>query len=254
MQTFHFFRPVFTQRLLQRLQQGHCVTLVGKDTEGASRLVQDIAQSQLEEVGILEVDLAVYQKRYADMVADLSQQMGLPTAADDFQMVIEVLQLHGSRSFLMINHVDRLWEPGTDVAFDEAFFQTLHSISLIPSMGLLLVSDKPLSSMVEQASWASWDTVKLPPIGYKRIKEELLRTSPHVQDWHSLAQPIFAHPKRYLLLEYVIAQLQQTTPAELAQAPQLMQSWLAAFAAQHGERLAGQPAPKKPWWKRMLGN
>lgn len=252
MQTFHYFRPVFTRRLLQRLQKGALINLIGQDKEGATRLIEDIAASELEEVGLVAVDLAACATDLHTLVQAFSEELRLPTPADDFPMIFEILQLHGGIVILLLNHGEVILDTQADPKILAGWSTIFSKLQLAPNLGLLWVSEQPMISFDKWPTQGQMELLKLPPMSYKRLKEELLREIPQLEDWQVVAQPIFGHPQRYQLLQFAIQHLQQKTPVQLADAEACIQEVLAQFAQDHGGPVPVQPPSAQPWWKRIF--
>ncbi|MCI4670315.1 MAG: hypothetical protein MRZ79_19415 [Bacteroidia bacterium] len=228
-----FFRPVFTERLLQRLMQGEVINLVGSDKHGASRILFDIQQRNEEaeeNILLLLSDMEAFQEDYQAFLKGISTALGLQEAAFDMGEWIEAVKLSGVRLFLFLNHFDKVLDK-----FPPSFFEDLNAFLLAPKMSLLVITEKPVEMNIMrldsfmQAGQFQPEVHKLPPIGYKRIKEELLRVQPQLDDWNDLASLIYSQEDVYGFMQFVRAKLESMEVGELLNLDQLGKSWLAEF-------------------------
>lgn len=231
-----FFRPVFTERLLQRLMAGEVINLVGSDHQGASRILYDIHQRNeegSENILLLVSDMQVFQEDYLGFLDGISKALGLTEAAHDMGEWIEAVKLSGVRLFLFLNHFDEVVDK-----FPPSFYQDLNGFMLAPKMSLLLITEKPiemnimrLDSFMEMGQFQP-EVVKLPPIGYKRIKEELRRVQPQLENWNEIASEVFAQKDIYGCLEFVSQKLGRLEPGEFDSIPNLLPGWMAEFTGE----------------------
>ncbi len=204
------FRPTYTRRIASRLIQGEVICLLGQDRHGATRLAKDIQE-------------IFPQARYLDaqglsskaIVSEISE-----SETDDWNSLIAGWKRAGVSNCLVINHVTAN-AFGEDEASARSVLQQLLSLS---QAGLLMLSDRPIP---EFEGMEGLSVEKLPPIGYKRMKEEILRYFPEEKDWNSVAAPIFSHPEPYPLLQHVLEQRGQHP--EYAEHPP--EQWVAQLVA-----------------------
>lgn len=241
-----FFRPVFTERLLQRLMAGGVINLVGADTQGASRILYDIQQRNEEgpeNILLLLSDMEVFREDYQGFLEGISKALGLNEPAHDIGEWIEAVKISGVRLFFFLNHFDRIIEK-----YPPSFFEDLNAFLLAPKMSLLVITENPIEmnimrmdSFMEVGQFQP-EVVKLPPIGYKRIKEELLRTQPQFEDWNEAATLIFSQKDVYGFLQFVCQKLETLEVGQLSQVSALLPTWLADF---NGESPAEDTMPGK---------
>jgi hypothetical protein len=100
-------RPIFTQTLIQRLQQGYSINLIAQDGQGRRRLVQDIQNTRLKEKVIL-IDMKPYKECYDLFIQAVSQRLEItgeqPT---DFGQLLARLN-DDDRIIMILHHFDEL--------------------------------------------------------------------------------------------------------------------------------------------------
>ena len=188
------FRPTFTRRLGERLAEGQVINLIGTDAQGASRLAMDLGQML---TGARYLD---WDRSRRD---EIFEHLGLEQAQDWHEATAELDRQSGP-AYLIFDHFDRaLQQP----QWDDDFWQPLAQVWYTPSLGMLLVTEQPLSEQAGPAGWPEAVEMVLPPLGFKRLKEEIKRHFPDYGPWHELATPIFSHPEPYPFLEHVLVQM-----------------------------------------------
>ncbi|MEO0897992.1 MAG: hypothetical protein AAFY71_16405 [Bacteroidota bacterium] len=201
----HFFRPVFTKRIMDRLLAGEVINLIGQDREGASRLLEDIQAASPEQVVILLADMNVYKEDYPAFLKALSDTLLLPETVVDFGEWVEALKLHGGQLILLLNHFDQVMD-----TYPKAFFADLNQFLLAPKLGMMVVTEKSLELDVKDIDaffnleQFQPEAVKLPPIGYKRILEEVNRKLPDLEEKTLLVNEAFAMQDKYGYLQFLL--------------------------------------------------
>lgn len=246
-----FFRPVFTERILSRLKAGAVLNLVGTDYEGATRLLQDIQAANPDGIVTLLVDMEVYKEDYKGFFKAISESLGLPEPVQDMGEWIEALKMHGGQLFLFLNHFDCILD---NEHYPPEFFTQLNDFFLAPRLSLICVSTHPLEmdikdmdSFSDQGQFQP-EIYKLPPIGYKRLREELVRLQPNLEDWNSIASPIFAHKDTYGLLEFVGKHLADMREEDLPGAKKQVELWIREY---DGELQPLSPDEEKSFWGKL---
>ncbi|MEL6133093.1 MAG: hypothetical protein AAFR59_06970 [Bacteroidota bacterium] len=232
MDTANYLRPVFTQRIVDRIRAGEVLNLVGEDVQGATRLLEDIRDEQPEGIAVILVDMEVYKESLEALLQALADVMGVGLKIERMAEWLEAVKLHGSQLFLLMNHFDAILD---NEAYPTSFFTELNEMLLIPNIGFICATKQPidikitdLDAFVNRGQFEP-EVLKLPPLGYKRMKEELLRFRPDIVDWNAWAGPIYAHPKRYEFLQFIGEKVYNLSVEDLAHAPQWMAKWRAEF-------------------------
>ncbi|MEL6697354.1 MAG: hypothetical protein AAFP89_13980 [Bacteroidota bacterium] len=228
----NYLRPVFTQRIVKRLKAGEILNLVGKDHQGASRLLEDIQNEQPEGVAVILVDMEVYKDSYTDLLRAMADIMGTGLQINSLTEWFDAIKLHGGQLFLLMNHFDAILN---NEIYPATFFEELNEMLLIPNIGFMCVTTRPidlkvtdLDAFVNRGQFEP-EVLKLPPMGYKRMQEELLRFRPDLGNWHVWAGSVYAHPQRYPFLQFVGERLSHLPEDELGHAAEWLARWRAEF-------------------------
>lgn len=254
------FRPAFTNVLIQRLMQGAAaINLAGSDDQGATRLLEDILNAGLPDVRVILADLAAYQQSYSAFMNDLSAGLGLPEPAEALDEIVEAFELHGGRFILLLNHIDAIWQqPDADPRFGDAFIACLGRFALAPNLALLAASSRPLEvritrieQFLAQGSFEP-ELLRLPPLALTRILEEIARSGSVLEPPALYAAAIYAHPRPYPLLQYVLEQARTAGLSGRLNPERQIARWIAAFEGREPEAPApaGLAARLRAWWQQ----
>mgnify|MGYP006270694985 CR=1 FL=1 len=235
MPEFEPFRPIFSRRLASRLIKGQVLHLRGEDRQGATRLAKDMAELMAQ---------AIYLDGNEHSAADLFQRIAQPEVKD-WPSLLEYWHINQTVACLILNHAraDFLGETEAEIQ------DTVKRISALPGVGMLLVQSDTLPEL--DALDEVVERYPLPPIGYKRLKEEILRHFPEEQNWNAIAGPIFAHPEPYPFLQFVL-QKRAEKPDWSKRSPE---DWLSdltrAFNQKRGLQQPSDDAAKGGFWRRL---
>jgi hypothetical protein len=257
MQTPMILRPVFTRRLAQRLQAGGAINVIGTDAQGASRLLVDLMRIAPDNVRVLLADMQLFGQDYPGFMAEISQQLGFESPAESLDELVEAFQVHGGTFWLLINHLDLIWQrEDVHPGYDAAFWESLKRFWLSPSLALLAVSDQPLEVHIADmeafvmTDGLDFDPRPLPPLNFKRIRESLETTIPGLQDSMAWANEIFSHPYPYPYLTYIQDQMQRHPMPDHRYSLRLMNTWREAFEQIQARELPDKSSPAS-WWQHI---
>lgn len=233
------FRPVFTRRLAQRLRQGQVLNLVSRPGQGGQRLLADL-QHLLSDA------------HYVDLSrSDLTRESALPPHAQQqghtWPEAIRSWNEALSPPILLLDRVDQV---GNRDVFDAAFFTQLSPIWISTRLGLLLATEQPLSTLPN--TWPETEVIRLPPLGFKRIKEELFRHFPNTEAWLPLATDVFAHPRPYDLLQVLITHLQTNPVLLTTPTKEWMPTVIEEFNRTQELDIRPRVEEQSAWWLRVM--
>lgn len=236
------FRPVFTRRLAERLQNGHVFNLTAPRGQGSTRLLHDLAQQMPHAVYLDLADPTLTPERAWAEAADAGHH--------SWESILQVWKQADRAPVLLLDHLDRI---GNSEAFGASFFAPLQQMWVSPRLGMLYATEKPLPNIRDDFGWPEGEVVALPPMGYKRIKEEVLRHFPELKNWTPLATPIFSHPQPYDFLQFVIERLKGHP--DLLQEP--IDHWMPSLIEDFNRLHDLDVQPVRPesgsWWQRLRG-
>lgn len=234
------FRPVFTRRLAERLQNGQVFNLTAPRGQGSTRLMKDLAG-------------ALPQALYLDLAdPELRPEHIWPEATDanvnSWGEVLPIWRQQDVPPVLLLDHLDRVATPS---CFDPAFFEALQPIWLSPRLGMLFATERPRGEGGVDGSWPDTEVVALPPLGFKRIKEELTRHFPELKNWTPIATPIFSHPQPYDFMQFVIERIAKEK--DLMETP--IDHWMPQIVEDYNRAFDLDVQPLRPqegsWWQRL---
>ncbi|HAI68908.1 MAG TPA: hypothetical protein DCM38_05650 [Gammaproteobacteria bacterium] len=207
----HCLRPIFTQNLINTLQQGRSVNLIAPAGQGRRRLLEDIKSSP-KNARIPFLDMKSYTDNYDGFIQALWQQLDekgeQPT---DFGKLITTLESRRKKIIILLHHFDELLDNSSlDKRFDVNFFNQLNSIQTQDNVSLLCLTSEPhdqsfifIKGKQSRFSWLDLEKKRLPKLSYEEICLELKsRELPISSEELSLvAWAVPRHEKPYLLLK-----------------------------------------------------
>jgi len=208
----NYLRPIFTQNLIQTLQQGHSINLIAQDGQGRRRLVEDIKNSRLKETKVILIDMKLYKECYDSFIQVLWQQLE-KTGEDPADFGQLIAQLNNDDSIIVIlHHFDDLLDNlRIDNRFNIAFFDELNRLGNQPKYSLLCVTSQPhdqsmvfINKKPYRRSWLELEKKRLPKLTYEELLFELkFRHFPlTIDDLSQVAWAVHNHAKPYSLLNY----------------------------------------------------
>jgi hypothetical protein len=177
----HCLRPVFTGRIVQLLQNGRSINLIGAEGIGRGRLLEDIRACQLPNTRVVLINLKNYRQSYQGLIREICEQLGKPGAQP--QALSDVIEQCGQQAehiVMLFHHFDALLDkPDLDPRYDVAFFDTLNYYRNRPNIALLCVTEKPHNQFLVYVngkeyrnSWLDLDQKFLPQLNSEEIIEE----------------------------------------------------------------------------------
>jgi hypothetical protein len=234
------FRPVFTRRLAERLQNGQVFNLTAARGQGSTRLMKDLAEALPQ---ALYLDLAD-----PDLKPEGIWSQATEAEANSWAEVLPIWRQQDVPPVLLFDHLDHVANP---TLFGKAFFDALQPVWVSPRLGMLFATERPLQELGFDFSWPETEVVALPPLGFKRIKEELMRHFPELKNWTPIATPIFSHPQPYDFMQFAITRMEEEQDMLETPIDNWMPQILEAYNRMHD--LDVQPVRPKEgsWWQRL---
>jgi hypothetical protein len=228
----HYLRPQFTTNLIKTLQQGTSVNLVAPTGQGRKRLLEEIANTRLDNTQILLVDMENYKENYAGFLCECWQQLGkkgeFPT---DLTHLMTLLEETRKKYILLLYHFDYLLNNARlDPKFNVTFFNNLNAIQAQKNISLLCVTKRPHDQdiiFVEDKSpcnsWLNLEKKRLPKLNYDEIQYELKtrNLSLSLDELSAIAWFVSRNDKPYFVLDYFTDKLKNRDDDELELARRL---------------------------------
>lgn len=210
----HCLRPVFTERIVQLLQRGRSVNLVGTEGTGRKRLLDDIRECELPETTIISVNLKSYRENYDGLMRELWVQTGKTgEQPQNLGALIEQCEHRNGQIFLLLYNFDALLgDPHIDSRYDVAFYDALNACKNRANFALLCVTRRPHNQSIvfvngkpHDNSWLDLERQELPALTHGEILREaqrqpLLLT---LSDQSALINMVRPHAQPYAILEYL---------------------------------------------------
>ena len=239
----HCLRPLFTDELLQLLQQGISVNLIAQDGQGRKRLLLDIQAVGLKNTKIIVVDIKPHLNSYDDLIQTIWQQLDeTTTPPTTWEELIAGITKKSNRTIIILHHFDDLLDNlSLDSKFNMNFFNQLNNIRNNPHISLLCVTSQAHDqSMVcteglkRNYSWLNLDKKRLPKLSYDEIQFELKnRHLPlTTEELSQLTWSIHKHALPYTLLNFLATQIAQPENTELSFSARI-EKWTKQFDARN---------------------
>jgi hypothetical protein len=177
----HCLRPVFTERIVQLLQKGRSINLIGAEGSGHGRLLEDIQACQTPNTRVVLINLKNYRQSYNGLIWEIWEQLGKPGAKPQhLSDLIEQCAQQSEHFIILFHHFDALLNtPDLDPQYDTAFFDTLNFCRNRPNIALLCVTARPhnqslvyVNGKEHRNSWLDLDQKFLPPLTGEEIMQE----------------------------------------------------------------------------------
>ena len=217
--TTHILRPIFTQRLFEKLKTGDSINLVGLRGAGCDRALEDLEKmAAAENIPALRLDMneykispdafsrAVWEKTHPNMpnpsLIPLPEATAaaLPASANVPMQISEILaRKNGAPShvFLLLDNFHKLLD-NPHQKFPRKFFDDLNSLKNRPHVSLCLVTEKPhLSYKIHipdesgkgNTSWLHLHYLEIAGLTRDEIRTELNRQLGTLPNWQQESQP-----------------------------------------------------------------
>jgi hypothetical protein len=264
----HCLRPVFTERIVQLLQTGRSINLIGTEGTGRERLLGDIQRCELPNTKIVLVNLKSYRESYAGFIQAVWTQLGMdgekPTT---FSKLIERCEAGNDQIWLFLDNFDDLLDnPQVDPKYDTAFYDALNACRNKPNVALVCVTEEPhdqsivfVNGKLHSNSWLDLERKPLPPLTHEEIVLEAKRQplSLTLQEQSAVIDAVRSSPKPYKLLEYLREKLSNREDASLPFQRRL-QKWGKQFAKEEKHRLLSkksiyQATQEMTTWSELTG-
>lgn len=222
-------RPLFTNELIQMLQNGISVNLIAQDGQGRRRLLKDIKNTRLRNTKILLVDMNTYKENYDDFIQILVQQLNEKNKElCDLEQLIFQMEKNKDNIIIILHHFDDLLDNvQIDQKFNLAFFKQLNTLISDTSISLLCVTSQAHDQCVvfiegkrHRISWLCLEKRRLPKLTYDEIQLDLKsRLSLSQYELSQLTWAIHNHPKPYSLLNFFATKIadKENTDIDIAQ-------------------------------------
>jgi hypothetical protein len=238
----HCLRPIFTQNLINTLQQGTSVNMISPPGVGRRRLLDDIMRSA-KNARIPFLDMKKYTNNYDEFIQALWQQLEEKgQQPHDFEELINTLEKSRKKVIILLHHFDELLDNSSlDNRFDVRFFNQLNGLENQEHISFVCLTSEPhdqsfifIKGKPSRYSWLKLEKKRLPKLTYEEICLELKgRELPLSSEELSLvAWAVLRHEKPYLLLKSFADKIKSQEDNELELSSQL-KIWRQEFQAEH---------------------
>ncbi len=210
-------RPVFTNNIIQTLQQGISVNLIAQDGQGRRRLLEDIKSIGLKNTQVIILNMADYKDSYKKLIAAIWENFTIrrtvPKSLDE--LIIRVEDSAEYNTIIILHHFDELLN-NSNIDCGTKFFDQLNSIKECKKISLLCVTSEPhdqsvvcIKNEVNRYSWLDLDKKRLPKLTYDEIMVELkYRSLPlSTEEISQLSRVTYGYIKPYSLLNYLVEKI-----------------------------------------------
>ncbi|GAK60396.1 hypothetical protein U27_00287 [Candidatus Vecturithrix granuli] len=243
----HCLRPVFTERIVQLLQCGRSVNLIGAEGTGRERLLDDIRTCELPETTIISVNLKSYQENYDGLMREIWVQTGKTgEQAQNLSALIEQCEHRNGQIFLLLYNFDALLgDPHIDSRYDVAFYDALNACKNRANIALLCVTEQPhdqsmvfVNGKAHSNSWLDLERKAIPALTHEEIVLEVQRQPLALMrsDQSALINAVRTHTQPYKLLEYLRDKILNREDGTLPFQSRL-KKWIKQFDKTENERL-----------------
>ena len=237
-------RPTFTALVVQLLERGKSVNLIGAEGAGRERLLEDIRRIMPPDT-VAIVDLKSGRRSYDSLLDDLWRKLGKNGEKPvNLTALIEQCEQQSRQTFLCLHNFDALLgKTDNDAKYDKTFYDTLNFCRNRPNIALICVTQKPhdqslvyVDGKVISNSWLDLEQKPLPALTHSEIIGELERTiasdMPYLRHDNllgELVKRIQANPKPCDFLTFVADKFATKEDADLP-FKQRLPRWEKAFA------------------------
>ena len=239
----HYLRPVFTERIIQLLQNGRSINLIGAEGTGRKRLLEDIRDSKIPNTTIALVNMKTCYKRYDSLIRDVWEQWGNEGEKPDTlsELIERYEEKCEQRMWLFLDNFSALLdEPEVDQHYDTTFYDTLNYCRNKAHFALICVTEQPhnqsmiyIKGELAKNSWLDLEQKRLPSLSYEDIIHEVKRRSLPVmrEERSALIAAVREHKKPYKLLTCLTDNILNREDAHLPFQKRLQQ-WIKDFDKQ----------------------
>lgn len=243
----HALRPVFTQRIVQLLQRGRSINLIGGEDDERERLLEDIQHMTFPNTTILLVNIKQYRLTYDGLLKELWSQLGRKDEKPEgISELIEQYEGQDGRLFILMHNFDALLgTPDVASQYNVAFYDALNYVKNRPNIALVCATQQPhdrsvvfVEGALHRTSWIDLEPMRLPVLTHEEIVLEVKRQLPDIlmKDRSALIEVIRKHKTPYKLLVYLSEKLLNRENAELVFQKKL-KLWLNLFQKDEKRRL-----------------
>ncbi|MEM6263838.1 MAG: hypothetical protein AAGI38_15095 [Bacteroidota bacterium] len=235
----HLLRPAFTEKIAQRLRTGRSVLLIGTEGQGGQRLLEDLAllSEEEQEVFQLRMEPVGSHKALLELICEQLKMEEQPSIEDALKQL-------PSKSWLLISDpvqaIERLVE---QQAVDSDFYQMIRKANNA-RVAFFTEGFANRSAL----NLKGYQEMRLPPLSYTRIKQELERSLPRIGDHSLLTNEVYRHVRPYQLLNFLKKELRHLKePPSAARLLELRKQFDESQQLDTPERKV-----QMPWWKRLF--
>ncbi|MFK5970243.1 MAG: hypothetical protein QM487_09025 [Candidatus Marithrix sp.] len=210
-------RPLFTNSIIQTLQQGISVNLIAQDGQGRRRLLEDIKFTGLKNTHVIILNMTDYKNSYKKFTSTIWKNFTIrgtvPKSLDE--LTTKVTNSIKYNTILILHHFDELLN-NSNIDYDTSFFDQLNSIKDCKKISLLCVTSEShdqsvvcIKNKVNRYSWLDLDKIRLPRLTYDEIMVELKyrNLSLSTEEISQLSRVTYIYTKPYSLLNYLIKKI-----------------------------------------------
>src|SRR4030042_6539865 len=141
----HCLRPVFTERIVQLLQRGRSINLIGAKGTGRERLLEDIRRCNLPNTKMVLINLKGYRENYDGFIQAIWLELnGEGEPPNTLIELIERYEECNEQLFIFLYNFDALLNDlQVDQKYDASFYDTLNYIRNRPNAALVCVTQEP---------------------------------------------------------------------------------------------------------------
>ncbi len=238
--TSPYLRPMFTQRIAQRLADGDTIIIIGDEKQGAKRLLDDLSTF---DVHLIRIDFPS-SASYQSLLDSWTKQLYIKDQIDDPSIIVEAMKLQGGNWWFLWDQIDQM--PTLTELQRADLHAAIQEVAIIPTLGFIATS----SQMQEATDWAA-TIQKLPPLAYSRIREEFHRKVPDISVPSSFINAVFSHSHSYLYLEFLSQKIVHLNPSTSTDMDSYLNEWQQEFHQQFHLPIANISHEPKGWWDSL---
>ena len=235
----HCLRPVFTERLVNMLQRGKSINLIGYEGTGRRRQLEDIQTSKLPNTKTAVVNMKSYSASYNGFIKDLWAQFGgQEESPADLRDLLKREATKGKQLFLLLHNFDALLDNSrNDPKYNIAFYDTLNNLRSRPNVSLVCVTKTAhnhsfifIDGKPYRSSWLDLEQIALPALKHEEVIYEVKRRKLPVtrKQRNAMIKMVRMHKTPYLLLEFLTNKIFNHEDRELP-FPERLKKWEKAF-------------------------
>jgi len=187
-------RPAFTEKVIDWLERGKAINIVGDEGQGIGRLVEDLSKGCPPTVRFVRLSMRAFADSYAGFLQALADALGIQeTPGEDIRLLLNnFLATGGQQLWLCLEHFDRLSEKHVDgktvdtPGYDIHFLNYLNSLHNNSRVSLLVCSRREIRAQelyiggkaVSGSRLEFSERVSLPDLTFAEIEAYLVRRMP----------------------------------------------------------------------------